>query len=191
MCSQFLGHKKAGVDFGRGITKLYPQLKHQTIDKFVDEYYQEHETELEVILETFKNLWQGCKEDFYRQVDKIFKNRPWPEGKYICYPSIFNCNPRFLENKTFQVFFKHPQGVCSVAAHEMLHFIFYDYVEKKFPGVATEIGKDKLWEVSEIFNVLVLPDSKPYPDHIQLIPQYEKTWKATKDIDQFLHTTLV
>ena len=191
MCAQFLGHKKAGVDFGRGIIKLYPQLKYQAINKFVDDYYQEHETELETILTDFENSWQGCKEGFYRQVNKIFKNHLWPEGKYICYLSIFDCNPRFLRDKTFQVFFQHPQGICSVATHEMLHFIFYDYVEKKFPEAVTGIGKDKLWEVSEIFNVLVLPDFKPYPDHVQLIPQYEKTWKATKDIDQFLRTTLV
>ncbi len=191
MCAYFLGHKKAGIDFGGGITKLYPQLTHQAISKFVDNYYQEHEAKLEAILETFKNLWQGCKKDFYHQVTKIFKDHPWPEGKYICYLSIFDCNPRFLKNKTFQVFFQHPQGICSVAAHEMLHFMFYDYVEKGFPEAAAKIGKDKLWEVSEIFNVLVLPDSKPYPNHIKLIPKYEKTWKTAKDIDQFLRAVLV
>lgn len=211
ICLEFLEKKKAGIDFGRGIIRLYPQLekvkglsreeKQEIISEFVEDYYHRHKKELEVALKNFENSWSNCEEKFYRQVRKIFKNHPWPKGKYICYLSIFNCNPRFLKDKTFQAFFKHPLGICHVAAHELLHFVFYDYVEKKFPKATTRIGKEKLWEASEVFNSLVLSlpqfkkitgvkKEKGYPAHAKLLPQYQKIWQASRDIDQFLHTTL-
>lgn len=212
ICLEFLGKKKAGIDFGGGIIRMYPQLekarglsgeeKREIIDEFVEDCYSEHKKELEVILKNFENSWRRCEGEFYQQVREIFKDHPWPKGKYICYPSIFNCNPRFLEDKTFQAYFNHPLGICHVAAHELLHFMFYDYVKKKFPESVTKVGgEEKLWEVSEIFNVLVLSLSqfkkitgvkkeKIYPAHAKLLPQYKKIWKDSKDIDQFLHTVL-
>lgn len=212
ICLKFLKKKKAGIDFGGGIIRLYPEVekakglsrkkKQKVISEFVDDYYRTHEKGLEIVLKDFRSSWRNCEKKFYRQVDKIFKNHPWPEGKYICYLSIFNCNPRFLEDKTFQAFFQHPLGICHVAAHEMLHFMFYDYVGRKFPEAVAKAGsEEKLWEISEIFNSLILSlpqfskttgvkKEKGYPAHAKLLPQYQKVWHDSKGVDQFLHTIL-
>ena len=81
---------------------------------------------------------------------------PWPEGKYISYLSIFNCNPRFIETKEFQVSYKHPETTNYVCVHEMLLFIFYDYLKKNFSKEYKKLDSKYIWKLSEIFNDVVL-----------------------------------
>ena len=166
IANQFLDVRVGGVDFGKGIIELYPQLKpakktggnkrKKIIEKFTTNYYQFHTKELQKTLEKTKKDWQEREKDFFKATNKIFNLYPWPEGDYICYLSIFNCNPRFLETKTFQVYYKHPEGTNHVIAHEMLHFIFFDYLEKKEKQFAKTVKKDRIWLMSESFNEIVL-----------------------------------
>jgi len=66
--------------------------------------------------------------------------------------SIFDCNPRYLEIKSFQVYYKRSRDMRKeVVVHELTHFAFYDF--------CNTIGikdSDALWELSEIFNVIFL-----------------------------------
>jgi len=197
IATQFLDIRAGGIDFGKGIIELYPSLRSakktsgnkrkKIVREFTINYYQFHKKELQQALEKTKKDWRKREKDFFKETDKIFNSYPWPEGDYICYLSIFNCNPRFLETKTFQVYYKHPEGTNHVIAHEMLHFIFFDYLEKKEKQFVKNVKKDRVWLLSESFNeiVLELPQLKFFkskqPFHY---PETEKMIKSLKSLSK-------
>ncbi|HCH59346.1 MAG TPA: hypothetical protein DEV73_01875 [Candidatus Zambryskibacteria bacterium] len=100
--------------------------------------------------------WVLVENKFFSEVEKIFGKIKWPEGKYISYLSIFDINPRFLEDKTFQVFYRHILGSNYVIAHEMLHFIFFSYFENQEPELSKSLDEHTIWLLSEWFNDIVL-----------------------------------
>jgi len=79
----------------------------------------------------------------------------------------------------------------------LLHFIFYDFVEKKLKKEAKHLSEDQLWDLSEIFNVVVLRSPRyhriinqqfviPYPDHRRYIRQFEKAYKNSQNVEEFI-----
>ncbi|MEM3408503.1 MAG: hypothetical protein QXW80_00395 [Candidatus Micrarchaeia archaeon] len=199
----FLGYKSAGVNFSRNITKMLPALDgidktsdtgKKLIRKEVNDYYRNHEKELRDKLSQVQKRWSKIEDDFLDEVSRIFKGKQWPEGKYICYISIFNCNPRNLGDKTFQMWMnKSDDEFLGGIAHEMLHFMFYDY--------AGGLGftQKQMWNLSEVINTILLnlpqfkrlfPNhaEKGYPAHSALIERWKKLW--TGDIDSFLKMAL-
>src|ERR1035437_1869498 len=173
ICFDFLNTKAACIDFGEGIIQIHPQLSEalrkdewsakKLISKYFDQFYLEHQNELEQSKKDAENTWLKKQESFFRACDRYFDNHPWPEGKYEAYPSIINCNPRFLDDKTFQFYWQHPKGFLSVAVHEMLHFLFFELARKRIPGISPE--DQKLWAISEVFNGLIMEEV----DFIQII----------------------
>lgn len=206
MCLAFFKIKAGGVDFGRSIITLHPTLKKASrlnieekrsfISEYVDSFYLKYGSVLNTCLRKFSAEWQGVEEQFYFEVNKIFKGYLWPKGLYICYLSIFSSGPRFLENKTFQVYYRHSYGVKYFAFHEMLHFIFYDYIERKFAKKIKNLNSQNIWVLSEVFNNIILsgPEfikltgKEPffYPDHIDLTKKLMVIWNTCSDIDVFL-----
>ena len=214
VCNSFLFQKAEGVDFGKGIIKIHPELslirrikeakkRKKLISDYVNSFYKNHSLQFKNSTQKFNKAWGRKGKEFFNSVAKIFKDYPWPKGKYIAYLSIFNCNPRNLKDKTFQVYYKHPAGVVYVTSHELLHFIFYDYFEKKFKKDFERISEEKLWEVSEVFNAVLfsfkpLSDFAPkqkerfdYPAFKSEIKRFKKIWKRKPDIDYLLKQILL
>lgn len=206
MCLYFLDRKAGGIDFGAGIMQAHPALKktgtlnveekESFVSNYVDSFYQKYKHLVIKSLNKYKIEWQSVGDEFYKKTNEVFSGYPWPKGLYICYLSIFNCNPRFLENKTFQAFYRHPSGIKHIACHEMLHFMFYDYMEKKFAKEIQHISSDTLWELSEVFNAIILAtpgfikltQTKPpmYPHLIKLTQRLSLIWDKTQKVDLFL-----
>jgi len=207
--AHFLNLSKAGVSFGAKILKDHPNLdkakkvtlrkRNEKVTSYVNSFYRKHEKELELTQNRFQQEWDRSSETFFGVVGKLFNKHPWPEGKYIAYVSIFNCNPRFLKDKTFQVYWKHPKGVVAVSTHEMLHFLFYDYVKTNFSKEVLSEGK--LWQLSEIFNHFVLAeppfikftgDKHPslYRDLLGLAQRLRPFWEKNKSLYHFLSTSI-
>jgi hypothetical protein len=200
MTRAFWNRQKDGLNFGIKINASHPDLKNkEDINKYIDSFYQKNNSLLKQNLQTFSKKWNKVEKKFYNTTNKIFKNHLWPNGKYICYLSIFSFGPRFLENKTFQSYYRLRDEITWQISHEMLHFIFYDYINKKFSKQISKISEQNLWQLSEIFNTIVqnlpeyqqftkfsLPDG-PYPNQIELVRKYRKMWKKNDDIDQFLN----
>lgn len=192
----------AEADFGKGIISNHPELENiknindkenrkEKISNYVEKFYSENIIELEKLLIEYNNDWEKIGKDFFIETDKIFSESEWPEGKYICYLSIFNCNPHFLHNKTFQLFYKKNENAKSTICHEMLHFIFYHYAEK------FEIPENLKWDISEIFNTTILnqPEFKKliapavglgYPKHKAIIPDSIKIWEKCGNFDEWM-----
>lgn len=213
MAFEFLGMKAGGIDFSGGIISVHPELKdilnrdeHEqitTINNYFDKFYEANSKDLNAHLSRMRKDWEEDKDKFTKQLEKIFNNPTVPpEGKYIGYLSIINCNPRFLEDKTFQVFYKHPSGSNFVTAHELLHFFFYDYTERKYPEIFKKLDQNSgvYWDLAELFNDVVMSDpnfisesysehAKPYPDHVRYFDKVRALWEKSHNLDEWLIET--
>jgi len=187
--------------FHTSVIKLHPALAKDESLEYVDDYYKTHEKELKNAVEKMKTDWLTIERKFFEIVSKLV-NHPWPKGKYVCYLSIFNCNPRFIETKEFQAYFKHPETTNHVCAHELLHFIFYDYFEKNFSEDYKKLDSKYIWRLSEIVNdvLLRLPEfvaitgrkaPAVYAETTQELASAIKLWSETKTVKAFVTNYLV
>lgn len=152
---EFLGSNYyLGINFAQGILGVHPKLK-KLILNYIDEFYRKHNSLLIKTAVRFQKEWEVKAPAFFSSVDTIF-HHPWPLGKYKGYISIFDCNPRFLEDKTFQIFYRHQYGPVYITAHELLHFIFFDYIEKKRGDIKRKFNDNELCRLSEIVNEILL-----------------------------------
>ncbi len=125
---------------------------------YVDALYARHGVEFKMRAKEIAILYEKKASIFLRETEEIFKSYAWPRGKYIVYLSIFDFCPRFLEEKTFQIFmYDSDEGILFTIAHEMLHFIFYDYCLKRYPAVfrGCDTEEGSFWEVADLFNAVM------------------------------------
>lgn len=212
MAFEFLRVKAGGIDFSKGIISTHPELatsldknehdQKEIIGRYFDAFYNSNYRDITSHLKRTTEAWASDEPKFNQQLEILFKNPPIPEGKYIGYLSIINCNPRFLEDKTFQVFYTHPSGSNFVTAHEVLHFFFYDYADRNYPEMFGKLDKDLgiYWDMAELFNNVVMADPnfisgsyskhvKPYPNHFQHFDEVKAIWEKSHDIDKWLTET--
>jgi len=207
IAEQFLNERGGGIDFGKNIVKMHPslrtartspKLRKDVINNYFDKYYTNHKKEIIENTRTIKNGWKRVEQEYIKATEKIFGGYHFPKGTYAAYASIINCNPRFLDSKTFQFFYKKKVGdAIHTIAHELLHFIFFDFVEKKMTNEIKKLSANKLWDLSEIFNVVILRSAaykkiingkyvKPYPNHEKYIRTFERSYKNSKNIESFI-----
>lgn len=209
MVEAFLNIRRGGIAFGEGIIRIHPQLKpirlmkdikqkRKAIRSYINAYYLIHRPEMVCKLRCTRDAWRKCEQKYIEITEKFFGGFQFPKGKYIAYASIINCNPRFLDSKTFQFFYKKSTGdAIYTIAHELLHFIFFDFVKKKLGKEVKQLSEDQLWNFSEIFNVVVLGsyqyrqiiDQKfviAYPKHQQYIKQFQKAYENSQNAEEFI-----
>ena len=209
MAFEFLNIKAGGIDFSRGIISVHSELKiilkeskvkqKKIINKYFNKFYKNNKKYLDNRLKEMEKDWEKVEKKFIRQLEIIFKNPKVPKGKYIGYLSIINCNPRFLDDKTFQIFYKYPSGSNYVITHEILHFFFYDYAVKKYPKIFSKLDMNSgiFWDMAELFNAVIMSEpnfiikdysekNKPYPSHIKYFNKAKEIWRKNKDIDNWL-----
>lgn len=201
----------AGVNFWKkGALQYHDELnaieKTQRRKLFLSNYvislYRQHKNEFEHRKKEIEMLYKKEEQKFFRETGKIFKNYPWPSGKYIAYLSIFDFCPRFLEDKTFFVFmYNDDKGIVFTIFHEMLHFIFYDYCLTKHPKVfkSQDTESGRFWEIAELFNAVIqqTPTFKKlhgsihgsindvgYPELKSKFKTAKKAWKG--DVDDWI-----
>lgn len=154
-----------------------------------------------------KKDWQSVEKRYFYLVNRIFKNHPWPKGPYSGTASIFMMYPRNIRNKTFFfpgiIYFKGTPPARAVIGHEVLHFMFFDYIEKKYGlkvgGRIKGKPKDYLWQISEVFNS-VIEDWGPYyrifkfktPPYTgkKFYKKMRRQWTKNQDIDELLNQWL-
>lgn len=192
-----------GVDFGEGIKRLYPDLTQHNYREYIDQYYTQNTEELETSLHELQAIIQETQESFFAAVKELF-NENFREHTFRGALSIFNCNPRYLEQEIFQVYYKKDTlGKLKVTFHEVLHFIFFMYCDAHYPHIVSELDKNNgpYWSLSEIFNVLVLnrpefraitqhPEHLFYPSLQDIYPQIERIWNERENMEQFVETAL-
>jgi len=169
------------------------KIDRKKIIDFVKSFYEKKEKIIQKNMSVYQSNWQKKEEKFYGLVDKLFGGNFWPKGKYIVYTTIWGMFPRFLEDMTFQVPYKYKKKkyVNVVIAHEMLHFIFYNYFYKRYPQYKKDEHNFLVWHISEIFNVIVQNSSNwlkvfgiktiDYPEHQEIIMKIENRYGKKSD----------
>ena len=182
-----------GRNFEWAILKHYPYFKkfNGEVDKkivqdFVFKYYSKNKKAIEKNIITHENNWKKIEKDFFKLAHDLFLDTKWPKGKYIAYTTMWSMYPRFLDDKTFQIpaISKKKKVASFIIAHEMLHFIFYEYFLNKYKKYKSHKYDFFVWHVSEIFNVIIMnrPEwqkilknkDNGYPEHGKIIEKLSK-----------------
>lgn len=200
----FFDLKIGGVDFGAGIKKEYPLISKENYKEYIDDYYKEHQQELNKSLRDIRNKVSEVEKDFFEGVKNIF-GEDFRRNNYYGALSIFNCNPRYLDKGIFQVYYKKDiLDKLEVVLHETLHFIFFEYCDNNLKNAVADLDKDSgpYWALSEIFNVVVLnlpefqkilqrPEHMFYPDLKNHYYQIKDIWEEEGGgINKFLEDSL-
>lgn len=177
------------------------------ITEFTKHTHKVNAKEIGEGVENAVKQWAKIKGDYFDLVDRIFKGHPWQVGEYTGYASIYRMFPRNLEKKFFYFpYSKNDPEVVSVIGHEMLHFIFFDYIEKYYRLGEKDVieGKDPryIWRFSEAFNTVIenwapymkifnnKQTYKPYSECEEIYMAMSKQWAKKKDVkvllDKFL-----
>lgn len=182
--------------------KITPAKRNQTIRECTKKIYKTKAREIEYgANKTIKN-WKIVESAYFVLVKKIFKNHPWPKGKYIAIASIYHMFPRDIKYKTFYFPFTHKISKYQnfVIAHEMLHFIFFDYLKVKYGLSESSKLKNKkpeyIWQISEAFNNVIENwkpyyqilkiKGRPYPGVEKIYQKMKKQWSEKQDINWLL-----
>lgn len=190
----FYDFKTAGVDFGARIIKDHPDITIKNYRKYIDEFYADKKDILEKNKKEFINLLNKKQNIFFDAVKNLFKIN-FDNSLYAGFISIFDCNPRYFKTKNFQIFYKKTNlEKLEVAFHESFHFAFFEYYDKFFKIKTEKLDKNsgKLWELSEIFNVIILnqkgfrdilerEEKLFYPDLKDKLIIVKKIWNENHD----------
>lgn len=198
------GSSAGGVDFSESIFGPNPDLREVNIDsenelhKYFERVYKESKSDFQKVIAWNQKHWGKVESEFISRIVQLFKGHEFPKGKYIGYLSINNCNPRFLEDKTFMMYYK-ANVYNRTISHELTHFIFYDYTALKHSNIFGDKDPNKgaYWSLAELFNnvILSLPEfvelldnygDGAYPDHERHYEPLVHIWEKTKDIDEFI-----
>jgi len=181
------------------------EVQKSFVKKFVSGKYKKNIKIFRKNLKIYDNNWKKIEKNFYKLTEEIFGKTPWPKGKYIVYLTIWGMFPRFLEDKTFQIpaKYKRKKYVSVVIAHEMLHFIFYDYFLAKYPKYKGKKNYFFVWHVSEIFNSVVQDSPEwiklfkincmPYPEHNKIVRILRKKYYRVEkwDVDLLIKDIII
>lgn len=176
-------------------------------NKIISEYTSHiHKINKENILkgvDETKKRWSRVEDRFYKLADKIFQGHDWPKGEYIGYASVYLMFPRHIKEKVFYLpYSRNKWDPIGTIAHEMLHFIFFDYIKRKY-GIKENHkfrGKNPkyVWQVSETFNTVIenwrpymnifntKKKVKPYPGCEKMFRPMTKQWAKKQDIKYLL-----
>ncbi len=80
---------------------LSEKKKEKIVEEYVRHNFSLYEKEITQNTEKIKKRWKAVGENYFKLINKIFKNHPWPKGKYLGFASIFNMYPRNIKEKTF------------------------------------------------------------------------------------------
>lgn len=184
--------------------KTYKIKDEKALRYFIYKTYQSKQTAMNRALAQNKKHWEKIAPDYFSLVDKLFSGRNWPRGKYIAYGTIWGMYPRFLEDKTFQIPFWHriPKYIPVVIAHELLHFIFYDYFYTRYPKYRRSKYNYFVWHISEIFNTIIQNSpmwlncfkskSFGYPEHKKIVIRlsrnlyHRRAWNLDALVDEII-----
>lgn len=169
----FHNFSTGGVNFGSKILRDHPKINIVNYKKYIDEFYKKNKENL-LRIEKESNAYIDKKQNGFWDAVKTVFGHDYKNMPFLGYLSIFDCNPRNVDTRTFQVYFgRNLRGIAGVAFHESIHFVFFDYINKNMPEEIRTMDKNSgpLWELSELFNVIILN-----------MPEFQKTLKRKEKL---------
>ncbi|KKQ55794.1 MAG: hypothetical protein US74_C0023G0020 [Parcubacteria group bacterium GW2011_GWA2_38_13] len=205
ICADFINEKIGDYDFGyERIISLHPDLEKirhikkirqvVEIQKYVGQYYIRHEKEITKSLSCFERAWSAIASRYFIEIEKIFGVLNFYKPDTINgLASIFTCGVIDDNFTSFQIWYKVKdiKEIRRHISHEILHFYYYTYIKKHFPGL---VGN---WDMAEIFNVVILnlpqfqsiigTEERGYEIHESRFQKYKNIWRACNgELDLYL-----
>lgn len=202
--TDFHNFSVAGRDFGVLIRDVHSTITVENSTQYMDSFYDDHAQEFAKVIEETNNELGQRSPAFFNFTRHYFGEKSHSH-EYKGFLSILNCNPRFVEDETFQVYYKKDLlNRIEVAFHEVLHFISFKYLDIHFKKEILHLSKNSgpLWELSEIVNVILLnepeiqmilgrPEELFYPDLQTSLAHHQILWeKSGKDMGVFINSAL-
>jgi hypothetical protein len=172
-------------------------LDEHKIASFVDDIYIKEITNIKSSTKNIQKKWNRKKDFFFKESNKLFKNKIITKKEIIATPSIWPIYGRFFEKNL--ITFPYKNGIDEaifVIIHEYLHFLFYNYINNQYKPLQQNLNQ-KIWNFSEIINVIIQNQSQwldnfsikanPYPQHQELYNEILKEWKENNDIDYLIN----
>lgn len=192
-----------GADFGAKIKHDHPKITPENYVEYIDNFYIENKGEFKKVLDDTKQCFEEIKEPLFFEFKKYF-DIDYSAENYVCYLSIFDCNPRWVETKNFQVYYKRSCNMRKeVIVHELTHFVFFDYLDKNMSKKTKNLDKNSgpLWELSEIFNVIFLnlpslqkilgrEETLFYPNLKKKLEKAKNIWSQCGEVKEFVERYL-
>jgi hypothetical protein len=192
-------NKKTLLDF-IGSVEVDDSVIHCQAKEFASDFYEKRKKDIERSASEAESAWNKKQSFFYKRTSELF---PFDFKKDIsAMPTIWPMCGRFFEKNliTFPFDKKSDERVF-VIAHELLHFIFYEYISVCHGFSKEKISSQEVWDFSEVLNVLIQNQkawhnefkitAKPYPNHLALYEKMEHDWKMKSDIDYLVKKFLV
>lgn len=187
-----IGRKRALVY----IRKLNPEKKKRFIRQYIEKEYKK--LDLKKNKQKIEKDWSKIEKSFFRDAERLFDSHKWPSKEYFAYLSILSSYPRYLEqNKFFIPKDNKRKSVRYVIIHELLHFLYYDFLNAKFKRKLKDMPR---WHFSEIINALLMGErpltkyykeiSKPYPLHRIHCRHLKKDFKNRKSMEEFFNKAI-
>lgn len=148
------------------------------------------------------DAWHFREQDFFQLASVYFEPTDFPTEEYTCYPTIWPLIARDpIAHTVAFPYQKTDEEACYVIAHELLHEIFFRHFHRKFAsGNRFDMTDVRLWDLSEVLNVLVMRSSdwqsifsfpaKPYPEHEELFNRLRPMWEEKANVDNLIHRGL-
>lgn len=175
-----------GVEIPNSLTK-------KDLEKFVEDVYKKKITEISNCSNEIEVNWRKISPSFFNLASIIYKNTTL-DKEYILFPSVWGSFIRDFKNK--RISFPYNQGVDKaifVIAHELLHIIFYKYLYENHPQIRNLIESKKVWDFSEVINVIIqeqedwislfITEPGVYQGHEDLYKKMSELWKDKPSID--------
>ena len=185
-------------------TPAFKKDRQRILNAYVDSYYDGKEAEHHKELQRVKKEWASLEKYFFKEVDRIFDGFAWLKGDYCGYGSIWTSFPRIINEKVFAFPIYRTQEMANlktsaIIAHEMLHFMEYEYLQKKFHLQPSEMNSrdNTFWQFTENLNVLIenspswrpfrqgVP-SQPYPQCKALYAKMKRIWDKDQNLDNLI-----
>ena len=178
----------------QGLTK---EKRKQLFKKVIQKEYNDKGKEIKEKFNKYIKIWKGIEPKFIKETEKLFSH-PFPGGEYTAFLTILQICPRCIETKSFQVRLnKGLEYFISTVMHEMVHFMYFDYMKKVF---FNQLNEDLEWDLSEIINVILLnkpPFSKmtkdrhvAYPNHKKRYEELNKIYLKSKNMKDFIEKAI-
>lgn len=156
------------ADFlNRAYPELLPMIKNvknktEGIKKCTEFAYKLHEfnkKEMQEGKERLQSEWSKVGSEFLKVLAEHFETA-WPMNKpcVIGYVSVQPVFPRFLDTYSFCLGYKNISDMIEVAAHEILHFLWFKKWQEVFPktGLTEHESPHLVWRLSEILDPIIL-----------------------------------
>jgi hypothetical protein len=159
-----------GINFyEEGILNFHPLLENETDpEKYIRKFYGENSLKIKESFNHANRFLDENQGNIEKEFDKIFNLSILSQVRFA--PSIFNVNPRYIEDRSFQFYYDAPD-FRRIIIHEILHFHYHEYLIRNNKEILEKYSFDSfpLWDLSEMTNVIF----ETIPEIQAIIGSYE------------------